>query len=68
MARLCDSCKWYNKQIDEQVTLFDDTNTQSLERHGCIMYQDYIPQKIWYKNGDCPYHVSKEAKKNGKGS
>lgn len=60
MANLCKSCKWYNKSVDDLTIAFDDTNTEKQIRHGCVMYQDYIPQKIWYENGDCPYYFKRE--------
>ena len=41
--------------------LNDDTdNGKNEQHHGCVMYQEYIPHKIWYNGGSCPYYEKKE--------
>lgn len=55
---LCDTCEWYNKQFDDFRNTYDDTidDNDKRENHGCIMYEDFMPKKIWHENGDCPYY------------
>lgn len=56
---LCDTCAFYNKQIDEFRQQYDDTiieNADSRQKHYCPMYDDNIPLDISYNNGDCPYY------------
>lgn len=66
---LCLSCEWYNKKYDEFRETYYDVIDESDKRqkHGCIMYQDHIPQGIWYENKECPYY-SKKGKDYGTGS
>ena len=62
---LCDTCINYNKEYDEYRQQFDDViqlNGDKREKHHCLMYDDYIPNKIFHENGKCPYFMSKEPK------
>lgn len=58
MENLCRTCKRYNKNVDELRSAYDDNiyEKDNRQKHGCIMYNDYIPQKIWYNNADCPFY------------
>lgn len=62
MENLCNTCKWYDKQYDDFRGRFDDNIYEKDQRdnHSCVMYDDYIPNKIWYENGDCPYYRKKD--------
>ena len=64
MENLCSTCKIYNKNVDELRSAYDDNiyEKDNRQKHGCVMYDDYIPQKIWYNNADCPFY---EGEKNG---
>lgn len=63
MDRLCNTCANYDKKYDEFRHKYYDTIIEfdKRQRHGCIMYEDQIPQKIWYENANCPYYIEKEA-------
>lgn len=65
----CLSCEWYDKKYDEFRQAHYDAIDESDKRqkHGCIMYEDHIPQKIWYENANCPYYIA-GGDNNGTGS
>ena len=59
---LCNTCEWYNKEYDEYRGNFDDIITVDGDRrpnHFCIAYDEKMPKKIWYKNGNCPFYKKK---------
>lgn len=60
---LCDNCMLYNKQEDEFRQQYDDVveiDGDKRQKHYCSMYDDNIPNKIFYENGDCPFHIPKD--------
>lgn len=61
MDNLCNSCANYNKDYDLFRQQYYDFIMQedTKEKHGCIMYDDHIPEKIWYHKGNCPYYIKK---------
>lgn len=54
----CKHCKFYNEKYDifimEQHDCDDESDTT--EKHGCIMYTDCIPNAIWGDANKCPYY------------
>lgn len=60
---LCDNCLFYKKEQDEFRQNYDDVvviDSKEKPHHYCPMYNDHIPQEIWYNNGNCPYYEKKE--------
>ena len=60
---LCDNCMLYNKQEDEFRQQYDDVveiDGDKRQKHYCSMYDDNIPYKIFYENGDCLFHIPKD--------
>ena len=60
---LCDTCNWYDKEYDEFRERYDDRikdGGDQREKHHCPAYDNIIPPKIWYENGNCPYYVRKD--------
>ena len=57
----CKTCLFYDKRYDEFRQNYDDVieegNTQ--EKHYCVMYEDNIPNKIYYQGAKCPFYGEK---------
>lgn len=59
--RMCDSCRWYDKTIDENNQYFNDVIKigDDKERHYCPCYFNGIPQEIYYNNATCDRYDKK---------
>lgn len=60
---LCNSCEWYNKNYDELRSEYDDKAEEIKDKrndHFCVAYDDNMPKKIWYENGNCPFYKKME--------
>ena len=62
MDRLCDKCLNYSKEIDlfrqqyvDKIVI--DGNDQ--EQHFCPMYDDHIPEGIYYNGENCEFFTEK---------
>lgn len=59
---LCGNCKIYNTKYDEFRQDWNDTITEppapNLPHH-CIMYEDNIPDDIFYNGANCPFYEPK---------
>jgi hypothetical protein len=49
------------KSYDEFRALYDDVieERNTNEKHFCPMYDDAIPNDIYYEGGDCPYYLER---------
>ena len=55
--RECGSCVHFDSRYDEFRTMFDDCIIDGKRKdHFCPLYDDVIPQNIWYDNTKCPYY------------
>lgn len=54
---LCDKCLFYDKQNDEKRQQYNDVAIAEgkNEKHFCPMFLSGIPNKIFYRNGNCRY-------------
>ena len=61
MGKLCESCLNYSKSYDEFRQQYYDAIKldDNIEKHGCVMYDDCIPAKIWADKDKCPYYIKK---------
>ena len=61
---LCNNCKAYNAQYDEFRQNWDDTimdaSVQNVP-HYCVMYEDNIPNDIFYNDAKCKFYEPKTA-------
>ena len=59
---LCKNCAFMNERYDQfrqeynDAVPVDDKQTQ----YFCPMYDDHIPNDIYYENGKCQFYQSKE--------
>lgn len=61
---LCNKCKVYNTQYDEFRQNWDDILLEPPAQntpHYCIMYEDNIPNKIYYDGAVCKFYEPKDA-------
>ena len=60
---LCSTCVHMNREQDEFRQQFDDVIVEgdNTVHHFCPMYDDHIPDKIFYADGDCPFYYAKDA-------
>lgn len=58
---LCNSCVFMNKKYDEFRQNYDDTivEGENIIHHFCPIYNDHIPNEIYYDNADCEYYFKK---------
>ncbi len=60
---LCDSCLHYRKGFDKLGQIHDDvvieTDNDKRQKHFCPMYDDHIPNDIYYDNADCEFYMNK---------
>lgn len=59
---LCSKCVFYDERYDGFRQDYNDAvpTTDSRLQHFCPMYDDNIPNGIYYDNEDCPFYQSKE--------
>lgn len=59
---LCDKCIFMQKEYDDFQRLYDDAvrDGDTKENHFCPMYDDRIPQEIYYDGAECEYFSEKE--------
>lgn len=56
---LCETCAIWDDKYDEFIANYEDSTPDKDDqrvRHHCRMYDDFIPQKITYENGDCKFY------------
>lgn len=62
MARICNNCFHFRKEYDEfrqqYVDMIVVDNTEP-EQHFCPMYDDHIPNEIYYADHDCEFFLEK---------
>lgn len=60
---LCNNCQFYNAEYDEELQQWDDTIKVGDETvlHHCPLYDDHIPNGIFYGLDDCKYYEPKKA-------
>lgn len=58
---LCDTCLHYMQKFDELRQNFDDVIVEKAkdkrQKHFCPMYDDNIPNEIYYENADCMFYT-----------
>ena len=62
MVRPCDNCIFYRKEEDEFRQQFVDMivlDSNAPEPHFCPMYDDQIPDGIYYKGESCDLYIEK---------
>lgn len=59
---LCDKCAFMDERYDEFRQSYNDAVPigDKLLQHFCVMYDDHIPNAVYYENGKCPHYVPKE--------
>lgn len=59
---LCSKCIFMNKRYDEFRQSYNDAVPVSDKQtqHFCPMYDDAIPNDIYYKDGDCQHYQPTE--------
>lgn len=59
---LCDSCLFFDERYDKFRQDYNDAVPigEDLEQHFCPMYDDNIPNGIYYNNADCEFYQEKE--------
>lgn len=59
--RQCNTCIHFDSEYEAFRTTYDDVIVEGKKKdHFCPLYDDVIPQKIWYEEGKCPYYRDKE--------
>lgn len=55
---LCDKCAFMDKRYDQFRQDYNDAEVigERTEQHFCPMYNDHIPEDIYYGNGDCVFY------------
>jgi hypothetical protein len=58
---LCDNCAFFDEQYDKFRQDYNDAVPlgSSVEQHFCPMYDDHIPNGIYYDGEDCEFYVLK---------
>lgn len=59
---LCSKCTFMNKQYDEFRQDYNDAIVvgNTTVEHFCPMYDDHIPNGIYYKGEKCEYYMEKQ--------
>lgn len=59
---LCDSCNLMDKRYDEFRQSYNDSVAVADRRlqHFCPMFDDHIPNKIYYGNGECKHYQERK--------
>lgn len=59
---LCKRCAFMNERYDEFRQSYNDAvpTADKQVQHFCPMYDDNIPNEIYYGNGSCEFHQPKE--------
>ena len=57
---LCKQCVFYIESIDELGRDFNDIGDE--QDHFCLMYDDAIPECVFYGNENCPFYEPKGVK------
>lgn len=54
---LCDKCAFMNDRYDEFRQSYNDAVpvNESMVQHFCPMYDDHIPNEIYYGGGECEF-------------
>lgn len=58
---LCNKCRFMDERYDKFRQDYNDVIVEgdNVEEHFCIMYNDHIPNGIYYDNEDCDYYMEK---------
>lgn len=61
---LCDTCAFMDERYDEFRQAYNDSAPIADKQtpHFCLMYDDSIPNGIYYEDGECKYYQPKEVK------
>lgn len=59
---LCDNCTFMDKRYDQFRQDYNDAvpTNEKLEQHFCPMYEDHIPNGIYYSGDNCQFFDAKE--------
>lgn len=57
----CDKCKFFDREYDKEMQQYDDVMKMGdrIVRHHCPMYDDHIPEEIYFEGKDCAFFQDK---------